>query len=127
MFFYLNRSADHPTAEAVHAAITEDLPNVSLRTVYQTLNDLASMGELVPVNVGRDSTRFDTNVSPHHHVMCGGCGEVVDIALDFTPLHIPDGLPEGFSVSHTEVVLHGTCGECSDPSGAPASRTTTHG
>ena len=36
----------HPTAEAVYAAAAREMPTISLRTVYQTLNDLAEMGEI---------------------------------------------------------------------------------
>ena len=36
----------HPSAESVHDAVLHQLPMVSLKTVYQTLNDLVSMHEL---------------------------------------------------------------------------------
>ena len=36
----------HPSAEAIHAAVLDELPMVSLKTVYQTLNDLVAMDEL---------------------------------------------------------------------------------
>ena len=31
----------HPSAEVLHAQATEVMPGISLRTIYQTLNDLA--------------------------------------------------------------------------------------
>ena len=57
----------HPTAESVYAAVSAEMPTISLRTVYQTLNDLAAMGELSLLDVGTGSTRFDPNLDPHHH------------------------------------------------------------
>ena len=102
----------HPTAEAVHAEITKDLPMVSLRTVYQTLNDLTAMGELGHIHVGTGSTRFDPNVEPHHHLVCDSCGRVVDVAAD-PGLAVPDGSQHGFTVTRTEIVFRGLCADCS--------------
>src|SRR5947209_537038 len=79
IFKILHTSEVHPTAEAVHAEVTRELPTVSLRTVYQTLNDLAAMGELVQLDLGTGSARFDPTLSPHHHLVCDGCGRVTDI------------------------------------------------
>src|SRR3546814_19155144 len=46
IFRALSSSTEHPTAEAVYATVSAEMPTISLRTVYQTLNDLAAMGEL---------------------------------------------------------------------------------
>ena len=105
----------HPTAEAVHAEILRELPMVSLRTVYQTLNDLTAMGELGHIHVGTGSTRFDPNVEPHHHLVCDACGRVVDVAAD-PEVAIPAGRHDGFTVTRTEIVFRGLCATCSTPS-----------
>lgn len=103
----------HPTAEAVHAEITKVMPMVSLRTVYQTLNDLTAMGELGHIHVGTGSTRFDPNIEPHHHLVCDSCGRVVDVPAGETPLEVPAGAADGFTVIRTEVVFRGRCATCS--------------
>ena len=46
IFKVLHENGEHPTAEAVYDAVRGEMPSISLRTVYQTLNDLASMGEV---------------------------------------------------------------------------------
>ena len=58
------------------------MPSISLRTVYQTLNDLAEMGEIQALDLGTGSTRFDPNIDEHHHLVCERCGLVRDVALD---------------------------------------------
>ena len=103
----------HPTAEAVHAEITRDMPMVSLRTVYQTLNDLTAMGELGHIHVGTGSTRFDPNIEPHHHLVCDRCGRVVDVPAGPSPVAIPADAADGFTVTRTEVVFRGLCADCS--------------
>lgn len=99
---------DHPTAEAVHAAVVAELPTVSLRTVYQVLHDLEALGELRAIHVGTGSTRFDRNVLPHHHLVCSVCGTVRDVVLDGVAVDAPDG----FTVERTDIVFRGRCAEC---------------
>ena len=47
------------------------METISLKTVYQTLHDLAELGEIASLDVGTGMTRFDPNVDdPHHHLVC---------------------------------------------------------
>ncbi len=108
IFRALAASTEHPTAEMVYAVVRAEMPTISLRTVYQTLNDLAAMGELATLDVGAGATRFDPTVDPHHHVVCTGCGRIEDILVDTPPL----AAPAGFEVAATEITLRGRCAEC---------------
>ena len=99
----------HPTAEAVHAAVTAEMPSVSLRTVYQVLNDLAAMGEIQALELGTGAARFDPNVDAHHHLVCTGCGKVRDVYVD--AVAVPAAAP-GFTVESAEVVYRGHCDAC---------------
>ena len=76
LFRLLHDDASHPTAEALFARASDEMPGISLRTVYQTLTDLAEMGELRPVTIDGRAGRFDPNVSDHHHAVCEVCGTV---------------------------------------------------
>ncbi|MCU1500757.1 MAG: perR, partial [Ilumatobacteraceae bacterium] len=82
LFRLLHDNATHPTADALFANAAELMPGISLRTVYQTLNDLAAMGELQTVRVDAGSTRFDPNVAQHHHLRCDECGDLHDVYVD---------------------------------------------
>jgi Fe2+ or Zn2+ uptake regulation protein len=113
IFRVLYGNATHPTAEAVYAAASAEMPTMSLKTVYQTLNDLASMGEIVLLDLGTGSGRFDPNVeAAHHHLVCVECGKVRDLFADFGPLAVPPDLRQGFAVGAAEVVFRGRCAEC---------------
>ena len=68
---------DRPSsAEAVYEAVSAEMPTISLRTVYQTLNDLAAMGEIQAIDLGTGSARFDLHNDPHHHLVCESCGTI---------------------------------------------------
>jgi Fur family transcriptional regulator, stress-responsive regulator len=113
VFRALDRNDAHPTAESVHAAVTREMPMVSLRTVYQVLNDLAAMGELAVLDLGTGATRFDPNVETnHHHLVCTSCGKVRDLHADFRSVRVPPGAEQGFTVDTAEVVFRGVCDDC---------------
>ncbi len=101
----------HPTAETLFSDASTQMPGISLRTVYQTLTDLAAMGELRLIDVGAGAVRFDPNVDDHHHVVCELCGDVRDVYVaDSQNLSI-DGL-DGFAIDSTSILFHGSCAKC---------------
>jgi len=113
IFGVLQGDVSHPTAESVHAAARAKMETISLKTVYQTLNELASMGEVAALDVGTGTTRFDPNVeSVHHHLVCSSCGKVRDLHADFSSVTVPAGSDDGFEVGEAEVVFRGLCSEC---------------
>ena len=121
VFRVLYANPTHPSAEGVYAQVARDMPTISLRTVYQTLNDLADMGEIQRIEVGTGAARFDTNVErPHHHLVCDGCGMVRDVAADTGRLDLSGQIPAGFEISGTEVVFRGLCEDCSAATHQPA-------
>ena len=125
IFRALHTSSVHPTADTVFDTVRAEMPTISLRTVYQTLNDLAAMGELHAVDLGTGSARFDPNTSPHHHLVCTVCGRVDDLDAEFPGVTIPRGNPLGFEVTATEIVFRGRCHECAVAAGSEPAKTTT--
>jgi Fur family transcriptional regulator, stress-responsive regulator len=117
IFRALEGDETHPSAEAVHALASQQMETISLKTVYQTLYDLAELGEIATLDVGTGMTRFDPNVDhPHHHLVCRGCGSVRDLVAAFPALRIPKGADLGFEVGSPEIVFRGLCPECRAPS-----------
>ena len=116
IFRALEGDVSHPSAERVHQRVLREMPNVSLKTVYQTLNDLAELGAISVLEVGTGSARFDPNVEhTHHHLVCRSCGKVRDLAADFPGLTVSTTGAQGFVVDSAEVVFRGLCDECREP------------
>ena len=116
IFRALEGDATHPTAESVHQKVRREMPNVSLKTVYQTLNDLAELGAISVLDVGTGSARFDPNVeTAHHHLVCRSCGKVRDMVGAFPGLTVSRRAAQGFAVDRAEVVFRGLCDDCRDP------------
>jgi Fe2+ or Zn2+ uptake regulation protein len=112
IFRLLHGNEAHPTAESVYAAASAEMPTISLKTVYSTLNDLAAMGEIQQLDLGTGSTRFDPNIDGHHHLVCTRCGKVRDVYAA-ARVRVPAEQLGGFTVDTTEVVLRGLCDDCS--------------
>ena len=102
----------HPTADAVYAAAVATMPTISLKTVYQVLNDLRELGEIQTIEVGTGSLRFDPNTSDHHHLVCRECGLVSDVEVDASDLAIPRSKRSGFTIDAVEVTFRGQCADC---------------
>ena len=126
LFRLLHGNESHPCAETLYHSAVELMPGLSLRTVYQTLNDLVSLGEIRSCDFGTGAARFDPNVEDHHHLVCERCGSVRDVQLADPALPEPDVTPDDFRVSRTDVVFRGVCAACAAGEAGNDHPSTTH-
>ena len=111
LFRLLHDNTQHPTADTLYAQASDEMPGISLRTVYQTLTDLTAMGELDQVSFDSGPARFDPNVTDHHHAVCNTCGAITDVYVDGADQLAIDGLA-GFRPDSASIVFHGSCASC---------------
>jgi len=103
----------HLTAEEVHDLARERLPEISRATVYNTLNELVAMGELLEVDVVGGPKRYEPNVGAQHdHLVCDNCHAIRDVARSGEPPAIPEGARSGYRVTAVEVTYRGLCPAC---------------
>jgi Fe2+ or Zn2+ uptake regulation protein len=121
LFRLLHGNDDHPTVDALYEAARAEMPTISLKTVYQTVNDLSAMGEVSLLDLGTGSLRVDPNVErAHQHLVCSGCGMVRDLPLDVPAPRLPAKYRRHFSLDAVEVIFRGLCDHCAAAS-APRS------
>lgn len=95
VFAYLRAVYSHPTAEQVFAAVRQQLPNISLATVYKALEALVDVG--LAARLADDAggpVRYDGKATPHYHLRCERTGEVRDLELPYDPLLLDRLSPE---------------------------------
>jgi len=103
----------HPSTETIYKKIKDYYPNISLTTVYRTLETFEKLGLISVVNVLYNAARYDANLSPHHHIVCTECKKVEDVYdeslnnLDISNKTLGDYKVEGYSL-----LLSGVCQSC---------------
>jgi Fur family transcriptional regulator, stress-responsive regulator len=106
----LNR---HVTADEVMVTVADRLPNVSLPTVYSTLDLFEDLGLVRRIGVRQGAVFYDPRPEPHDHMVCDRCGKIQDldagVELDGALFRARRG---GFTAKHAEVRITGLCGDC---------------
>jgi Fur family transcriptional regulator, stress-responsive regulator len=103
----------HLTAEEIHDLAQERLPEISRATVYNTLNELVGMEELVEVDVVNGPKRYDPNVSEEHdHLVCDSCHAIRDVPRVRKPPPIPEGDRADYVITAVDVTYRGLCPAC---------------
>ena len=95
-------------------------PGISQATVYRGLKSLVEDGEITPVTLPSEVTRYEmAGHHHHHHFQCNECQRVFDVHA--CPGDLSKMAPPGFLVESHDLILYGRCGECL----APASKKAT--
>jgi Fe2+ or Zn2+ uptake regulation protein len=103
----------HATAEQVLNAVSEQLPGVSLPTVYATLDLLEELGSLRRVPVQGGAVLYDPELGPHHHAVCTSCGAIADIEAPVEQeAAMTAARAAGFEPEHADTVVRGLCADC---------------
>jgi Fe2+ or Zn2+ uptake regulation protein len=104
----------HLTADAVYSQAQRLLPEISLATVYNTLNELVDMGEVLEISTGDGPKRYDPNTTAvHHHLYCVECGALRDVNPEGTDrLTLPANQQHGFELLDMDIVFRGRCPDC---------------
>ena len=111
----LRNTKCHPDADWIYTRAREQMPNISLGTVYRNLSKLSDDGVILKLDVGRGGYHFDGDTSPHSHLLCDGCGCIIDIFNDYTPVLKPDAESKSDAeITHCTVLFKGKCAGCKD-------------
>jgi Fur family ferric uptake transcriptional regulator len=112
----LCRTTAHPTADELYRQVREQLPHVSLGTVYRNLETLSVLGLIQKLEMAGSQRRYDGNPEPHDHARCLSCGAIADIPNGVRRRSLPDRDLNGFRVTGYRLELLGNCAKCSDGS-----------
>lgn len=102
----------HPTATQIYKRVKKKVPELTLATVYNTLEMLNKLQELMKFELTPGVSRYDPNTHSHGHLVCSQCNKVWDIAAPriITPSRRKD--TENFRIKSQWVTFYGTCGSC---------------
>lgn len=109
------------TPQEVHERALQEAHTLGLATVYRNLARLEASGDVVPVHLPDDATRYEpAGRGHHHHFRCLACDRVYELDAD-CPVSGLEGvtLPGGYRVEAHALTLYGHCPYCGR-TGAPA-------
>lgn len=109
----------HFRAEELHDALRQRGERLSLSTVYLNLAVLREAGLVRELHGLGGEALYDSNVSPHHHLICKVCGAVADLPESSlngvaTQWHLKRHAERhsGWRVDEPSLDLKGTCPKC---------------
>jgi Fur family peroxide stress response transcriptional regulator len=76
----LAKSEGHPTANQVLRLVQRRFPMMGKATVYNTIELLKQVGQILELEFRDGANRYDGNrPEPHPHVICTRCGRIAEV------------------------------------------------
>lgn len=109
----INSSYKHPTAEEIWELARNEVPGISIATVYNNLSALCEenlIRRITSGNSSKSAVHYDKTTPLHEHIVCDNCNKITDITID--------GLIEdvesktGMNFSSYDLILHHICPNC---------------
>ena len=116
IYEYLCGTKAHPSANTIYNDLKPSIPKLSLGTVYTNLKLFEELGQVIRVANVKGFERYDADTSEHVHFVCEACGAVIDVE-DANIRAAKKACQMGQAkIKNIQIVLHGTCEECSNHS-----------
>jgi len=78
----VKNTTTHPGADWVYTMVRQEIPNISLGTVYRNLKWLARNGLIREMSGPGGLSQFDGNLMDHCHFRCERCRKLIDIEAE---------------------------------------------
>ncbi|MCQ2345488.1 MAG: transcriptional repressor [Paludibacteraceae bacterium] len=99
----------HSTVDEIYARLKSD-KDISLASVYNTLNLLVAKKVIKSIQFEDKVTRYDFSRQLHAHFRCIKCGKIVDIPVS---RRATITLPPDFKLEEEDYLISGLCSDCS--------------
>lgn len=111
----LHSTESHPTADWIYQECKKRFPNLSLGTVYRNLALLVEQGLVLRIQAGSTFDRYEARVTPHYHLVCRGCGTIIDFEMP-RDCHLESraALETDFRIEGHQVEFYGLCRRCQE-------------
>ncbi|MFC1871205.1 Fur family transcriptional regulator [Chloroflexota bacterium] len=112
----LAATQDHLTPAELYERVHRENPNIGLVTVYRTIEILTKLELLCELHAGGSCHSYTISApGHHHHMICSGCGAVVDFAgYDLANLEQKLSRETGFKIKDFLLEFTGLCRACQE-------------
>lgn len=112
---YLEGNRSHPTADDIFAYVRKRFPSISQATVYNTLRALRDRGEILELSIEPGRKHYDPDTESHHHLLCVGCGCIIDV-MKGHDVSFPPEVENEYEVLGAHIEIRGLCPGCKETS-----------
>jgi Fur family peroxide stress response transcriptional regulator len=105
-------SGEHPSVEEIYRQVRQDFPTTSLATIYNTLERLKEIGEVLELPFSGGSRYDGLNPHPHPHLRCTVCGAIEDLDIDLESAAAEVAAKKGYADVHHRLEFYGVCPRC---------------
>ena len=109
-------SHQHPSVEQIYRQVRRDFPTTSLATVYNTLECLKILGEVLELPLAGASHYDGRKAEPHPHIVCTVCGRIEDLDIDLGETTQAVAQERGYADVRQRLEFYGVCPHCQDRS-----------
>ena len=78
IYDFLMKSKLHPTVDGIYEDVKNQLPTISVATIYRVLEDFVTAGLIYKVATREGTMRYDANTAPHNHIYCTNTQDIID-------------------------------------------------
>ena len=94
----------HATADELAEAVRGRIGSVSRQAVYNALSTLVDKGVVRRIQPAGSAARYEDRVGDnHHHLICRGCGRMLDVDLALDRLDDSLGGPDHAGATHRRI------------------------
>jgi Fur family ferric uptake transcriptional regulator len=87
--------------------------SISQATIYRSLSLFNKLGLIDEKRLGQSRCYYELKHSPQHqHLVCSGCGKVIDFDCPLSQMVDRVKHDHGFIVTKAEIYLEGQCSQC---------------
>lgn len=108
----LSKDMTHPGAADILKKIRKSLPQVSMSTVYYTLDILKNEGLIQELDFYDQDNRYDINISNHINLICKKCGRIEDLSGGISLSYMQIQQKTAFQPVAMRYEYYGYCKEC---------------
>lgn len=102
----------HRTADEVAGALQAAGAPMPRASLYHALGAMAGAGVVMVADAGPGAARYEVSTSWHHHLVCRGCGAVLDVPCVRGSSPCLDADLPGAAIDEAQVIFRGLCPTC---------------